>query len=724
MSKSFNTVRTQIEKDHGFNPGRKRSPGTSASSFAKKRQEFDLKPKELTSVYLKNLTSIVKNRTTVTLKITKCTTIGPPAVGKTCLKRLLVGQDFEKEHKSTDVMKAPEWVERYVEHKSAWKLFTNKECMNALMAKIMRGDHSKEQETSAQSKHYDKTESKGSSMQQEAPKRQESTHSYLDEGMVEGKAMSKNAQHLDALLSEILQGSDVAHVDVEGEVLGEKRLLYFIDTGGQEYYHDIHPILITSPTVYFVVFNLDECLENGGQAKFFQEELIQRPMHSIHAFAPTTVHTDHFKISSNAKIFIIGTHLDQVRGEKQDRITHISDKIMEELVNKPYQNFLQPTPDGLAFWPIDNTLAGRLNSPNTKDGELLYIDDLKSEVDHAEYDANVPVPIMWLVLEIEIRKMERSDQAHFFTYSELYNLCIKKKIVLNKHEYKTMLQTFHILGLFFFPTSLHKRNFELEDDDDIVFTNPDYFYRKTSELLKKCHSEEYTPVCLYSQGIIKDFDALLAIIEVEESIRTPFIRLLQNLRIVVHLKDQNLYLFPAALSQDISQPSPTRESLLLSFTSSQLLKDCYVPAGFFCLLIADLSKGCPPWNWRIQKDKLTRSIVVFHDSHNSVLTLIENVSFIEVRYNPVKPTREEYRSLYEHLQEVTLSQLQVLSGQEKSVIEDWVHWGFYCENHSAERNTHIAEFVGDSDEYVAICLHPTETAMQRVHGDQSAWFLP
>jgi GTPase SAR1 family protein len=717
MSKSFNTVRTQIEKDHGFNPGRKRSPGTSASSFAKKRQEFDLKPKELTSVYLKNLTSIVKNRTTVTLKITKCTTIGPPAVGKTCLKRLLVGQDFEKEHKSTDVMKAPEWVERYVEHKSAWKLFTNKECMNALMAKIMRGDHSKEQETSAQSKHYDKTESKGSSMQQEAPKRQESTHSYLDEGMVEGKAMSKNAQHLDALLSEILQGSDVAHVDVEGEVLGEKRLLYFIDTGGQEYYHDIHPILITSPTVYFVVFNLDECLENGGQAKFFQEELIQRPMHSIHAFAPTTVHTDHFKISSNAKIFIIGTHLDQVRGEKQDRITHISDKIMEELVNKPYQNFLQPTPDGLAFWPIDNTLAGRLNSPNTKDGELLYIDDLKSEVDNTECDAEVSVPITWLILDTIIKRMVQSNnsQADFFTYSELYNLCMKRKIVLNKCEYNIMLQTFHILGLFFLPSSLRKENIKLKDDD-IVFTNPDYFYRKTSELLRKCRTiEESAQDCFSSQGIIKNFDGLLAKIEVEESIRTPFIHLLQNLHIIGRFPDHDRFWFPAALPTE--KPPPAPGPLLLSFTSSQLLRSCYIPAGFFCLLIADLSK----W-W--YTDKVKRNYVVFHNNENSVLTLIENVSFIEVRYNPVKPTREDYRSLYEHLQSVTLSQLQVLSGQEKSVIEDWVHWGFYCENHSAERNTHIAEFVGDSDEYVAICLHPTETAMQRVHGDQSAWFLP
>ena len=69
----------------------------------------------------------------------------------------------------------------------------------------------------------------------------------------------------------IMIGSHPLDSKLKGHILGEKRLLYFVDTGGQEYYHDIHSILITSPSVYCVVFDLMKCLEGGG-ANFFRED--------------------------------------------------------------------------------------------------------------------------------------------------------------------------------------------------------------------------------------------------------------------------------------------------------------------------------------------------------------------------------------------------------------------------------------------------------------------
>lgn len=73
---------------------------------------------------------VVRSQASVTLKITKCTTIGPPRIGKTCLKNLLIGQEWDVEAgtASTDVMEAPEWVECYsLEEGGAedlWKLLT------------------------------------------------------------------------------------------------------------------------------------------------------------------------------------------------------------------------------------------------------------------------------------------------------------------------------------------------------------------------------------------------------------------------------------------------------------------------------------------------------------------------------------------------------------------------------------------------------------------------
>ena len=70
----------------------------------------------------------VHTQPSITLKITKCTTIGPPRKGKTCFKYLLTGHQWDvmSETASTDVMEAPEWVECYsLEEegvKELWKL--------------------------------------------------------------------------------------------------------------------------------------------------------------------------------------------------------------------------------------------------------------------------------------------------------------------------------------------------------------------------------------------------------------------------------------------------------------------------------------------------------------------------------------------------------------------------------------------------------------------------
>ena len=58
---------------------------------------------------------VVRNQASITVKITKCTTIGPPRMGKTCFKHLLTGTewDIKEGTASTDIMEAPEWVECY-----------------------------------------------------------------------------------------------------------------------------------------------------------------------------------------------------------------------------------------------------------------------------------------------------------------------------------------------------------------------------------------------------------------------------------------------------------------------------------------------------------------------------------------------------------------------------------------------------------------------------------
>ena len=103
--------------------------------------------------------------------------------------------------------------------------------------------------------------------------------------------------------------------DKKGKILGETRLVHFIDTGGQAIYHDVHPVLITSPSVYLVVFSLEDFYQKGDkeQLRYFRSDLIQRPLRSIYTFGMKNPQEDHLLVHPDAPtIFIVGTHLDQI----------------------------------------------------------------------------------------------------------------------------------------------------------------------------------------------------------------------------------------------------------------------------------------------------------------------------------------------------------------------------------------------------------------------------
>ena len=678
--------------------------------------------------FQKNLEDVLKTSASVTLKITKCTTIGPPEAGKTHLKCLLLGQEWDPNTGRTDVIRAPEWVEHYIEDSSTWKLFERDERMQAIFRNIVNKKYQEEKQKVPRQVDLVRVDSIVAQETEDdrKPKPQPMPGDVLPhKPKIVNAEFSEDLSTLDARLEDVMKGNQLSDSELEGHILGEKRLMYFVDTGGQEYYHDIHPILITSPSVYFVVFDLMKCLEEGGGANFFREELIQRPLRSIHAFGTKQVKPRKFLNihPSDSKIFIIGTHLDQVReAGREEEIESVSSDVQSELLTKPYNRFLQPDPNDLAFWPIDNTLAGKPLDEDSEDSE--YICDLKSEAVEGVCDAEVTIPLSWLILEQTIKTV---PEANFFFYRQLFNLSSKRKLVRSEEEFQTMLYIFHILGLFFFPPILKDTSLR---DDEVVYTNPDFLYRVTSKLLKECRFRE-SPIAKETcpqQGVIQDYRKLLSVIGVKENIRESFLNMLQDLKIIVKIKSEDLILFPAALpssnqvssSEASSSPGP----LLLSFTSSRLLRVCYIPTGFFRLLIADLAAN-PTWTPDL--DKLSHNSVTF-DVGTGALGLLERVSFIEVTFTPSDnslPSSSSYNAMYQHLKERVLSLWSNVYGQKDESSEQWVHWGFPCksESHPEEHQTHIAKFIGDQGEYVASCLHPMGKFIQRVRKEQLMWFL-
>lgn len=129
----------------------------------------------------------------------------------------------------------------------------------------------------------------------------------------------------------------------KGVSLDTRRFIHFIDTGGQAIYHDIHPVLITSPSVYLVVVSLEMCLKEKNEASFPNTDLTQNALRSIHTFStkmPSSA--DHITLHrQHPSVFIVGTHLDCIPpGDREAMLSELHTAIEEKMLNKPYHRFV------------------------------------------------------------------------------------------------------------------------------------------------------------------------------------------------------------------------------------------------------------------------------------------------------------------------------------------------------------------------------------------------
>ena len=272
--------------------------------------------------------------------------------------------------------------------------------------------------------------------------------------------------------------------DEKGKSLGDTRLVHFIDTGGQAIYHDVHPVLITSPSVYLVVFSLKDFYDKSTEGKldYFRSELIQRPLRSIYTFGTKkTEDKDHLELQPHApKIFIVGTHLDQVPGKIQEKfLLKLHEMVSIEIGTKPYRQFVQYDPCGRSFWAVDNTLAGKEQDEDVK----KYISTLRMMVQDISMEMSVKVPLPWMLLKLVMD----GKGVPYCKYSKLLEVACERGYVREdspKADLDAMLRLFHILGLLY-----HKVPSGYKKENSLVFIDPDCLYSTTSYFLMAAKEE-------------------------------------------------------------------------------------------------------------------------------------------------------------------------------------------------------------------------------------------
>ena len=428
-------------------------------------------------------------------------------MGKTCFKHLLTGTEWDVKAgtASTDVMEAPEWVECYsLEEggdKKPWKLLSAEQQQGELIRTVNTSTTCSTQLTNSPSDVLSTTPPSGVQHPDPATTSSSDAHHLTTSSQAPLRSTSSSAsppttlptaqkpatiqlQALEALagavdreaVQEILR-------DKAGKVLGETRLIHFVDTGGQSVYHDVHPVLITSPSVYLVVFSLEELHRKSDedQLQYFRSDLIQRPLRSIYTFGAKNPQEKRLRIHPEAPtIFIVGTHLDKIaESDRKGILSKLHEIISTEIANKPYRQFVRHDTAGQSFWAVDNTLAGR----EQDEAVNKYISTLRLRVQDQSMEMSVDIPLPWMLLKLVMK----GKGVRYCKYTELLKEARERGYVRESSpdaDLDSMLKLFHILSL-----SYHKVPKGYTKEDSLVFIDPDCLYSATSDFLMAAKEE-------------------------------------------------------------------------------------------------------------------------------------------------------------------------------------------------------------------------------------------
>ena len=429
----------------------------------------------------------------VEVEIVKCVTLGPPEAGKTQLKEALVGR-FDGISESTPMSTGAEVVmQRYVHGDTSWEPLTREMLRKSLHTTV-------KEETF--------TESTASRSELLAPEQEIQT---VPTGTPEGGSLRVPCGDRVASKMALLESFAAVRASVEEglkeadptEVKGlqKMRIIHLIDSGGQPTFFDFHPVIATSRAVYFLVYNMEDEDKNEKKGldakpkityrkkKFPTKDLPNEKQSNLSIIKDSllTLHDCRKKfismewklhhwfgdsISKSADVLpvlVVGTR----KGEKEV-IASESKKLANECSYLPlWKKVLHCAQTGTKLFAVEST-----------DRTCQGVKAIRREVDRAGCMYKLQLPISWFFCQLIFWSV--NEDLHVLTYSDLQYLCQQKDLVASPAEFRAMIHTFHLLGIFSFPYFDQELTLgsQWKPDDEPVFTNPDVLYQQVTKILE------------------------------------------------------------------------------------------------------------------------------------------------------------------------------------------------------------------------------------------------
>ena len=441
------------------------------------------------------------------VEIIKCVTLGPPEAGKSQLKKALSGE-FEATSESTPVSTAAEvLMECFVQEELAWNKFDQKELQSSLQATVVRRRYD------AHQSQFHKTPTSGGrsflgsvahafkntkrKVVQAVSKRksdrvlpdptpvnrvQEDVHNQED------VRLDENFSNLtDEVISRCSRATGDKH-------LHQIRVIHMVDSGGQPSFFDFHPMVATSQSIYFLVYNSQEGLLACPKMTYrkpseFPTKSLPNPSQTNLDMIQRSLYTlDHCKPKFQTMEEELKNRL------SDDNVTLGSDDVLPVIIVGSRKS--QQSQDEKKASELLKSHCCHIKTWKHTQKQVVLVDSLDpscsgvKQLRQAVFDADskfkIRFPLLWFQCQL-IFWSTNDPKLSVMTYRRLKQLCTQQQLVVSDDEFLAMLTTFHMLGIFSCPDidhiavnpgsaeSLHQSP---------VFTKPDVLYAQISSILE------------------------------------------------------------------------------------------------------------------------------------------------------------------------------------------------------------------------------------------------
>ena len=424
--------------------------------------------------------------------------------------------------------------------------------------------------------------------------------------------------------------------------LQQSLTLYITDTGGQLEFQELLPALTAGPTLFFLVFRLDQdldktvsiqfrypegCRTEPYQSSFTVRETLLQSLTSIASMGSYIYGKKQRKpVLLKPKVILIGTHCDKVSPREVQRIDYLLRK-MVETTSLYHEGVIEPASDSKLIVPVNNL---------SEDFSTFHLVQSVVERICDRGDFQVPLPSTWLIFSLAIRQLKKRviTYAECFTIARQYGIDSQEE--LNE-------------ALWFLNTKVglvrHFRGEGLEDLQDIVIVDPQILFTKITRLIISTFTvsnvtinvcEEFKSKGIFPLSVLEQMSRD----EDDYQLLTVgrFVQLLEHLHIISRLHTKEVKFFmPCTLAHSQSTAPEFSHSssaavdqrippLLITFGCG------YCPKGLFSALVVYLlaNKMNSLLNWELQTKYIFRNSVCLCIGPYDSISLTLTPTYLEV----------------------------------------------------------------------------------------------